>query len=227
MSWPVTGWWLNDQITMKWRVSLKLLLHFYFIKSKLNYMELIPIFSDNKFVLIYNGTLNILVLQYQMCVPSNKPFIYSKTVCCVFTPSSWLVARPICCLDTCVLFLSSRGSPWRRFNTNLFLLQKKKRTLPLSLSLHSHIKTSVFLPECSFTPTGVLEACPKANGRAPQAAASVIMRCWGLQHGANIHVCACHSWHSTPAKSVILCVHQAGSGTLTTAQAAGMLSFIQ
>ena len=66
---------------------------------------------------------------------TNKPFIYSRTPCvCDFTPSSRPVAQPICCLDTCALFLLRRF-----FSANLFVVVVK---LTLSLSLNWHVKIS-------------------------------------------------------------------------------------
>lgn len=109
----------------------------------------------------------------------------------------------------------------------------KKRKLPLSLSHSTHV-LKLFFHDFLLFFTRVQLCSHRGVGSVPENQRSGTTGCsvchyevFGFPAYMCVHVCACHSWHSTPAQSVILCVHQAGAGTLTTVEAAGMLSFIQ
>lgn len=156
----------------------------------------------------------------------NKTFIYSKTV---FFPShpaadSWL-GPSVVWTHTYALFLLAHESQGR---------EEKPSSVSFSLRITTfHFPTHfpVVLFKFGFNP--VLETCPKVNDRAPVQHPRVqhlsLWSVWVCNMEPMYmcaHVCACHSWHSTPAQSVVPCVHQAGSGALTTVKAAGMLSFI-
>lgn len=87
-----------------------------------------------------------------------------------------------------------------------------------SFSLHLHMNTKnsfkFFLHECSFTPEGggpCVGAAWNPVFRPQQHPGEQHLSLWGVWV-CNMeptymctHVCACHSWHSTPARSVILC----------------------
>lgn len=162
---------------------------------------------------------------------------------CVFTPSSWLVAQPICCLDTCALFLLSlslRCKPifvTKRKNPSSFFSPSNSTCMlklyiflihffcfSTQVQLYSHGERPQWSWKRAWKPTF---GPPLQHPRVQH------LSLWGVWVWNTepafmcAHVCAYHSCHSTPAKSVIPCVHWAGSGTLTTVKAAGMLSFIQ
>lgn len=146
-------------------------------------------------------------MQY-VCL-SNKHLVLASKLClCTFYTCSWFGPSVVW---THAPFLSSfwfSSDELRCKPTLLTNFKKNPKQITSSflvLSLHRQF--------IMFSYFAVLEACLNTNSQGPPAtrhgSTSVIMRCLGLQEPTCVHVytraCACHSWHSTPAGSVIVC----------------------